>query len=366
MNTFAFVIHPIELEDVIRFEPKAANKRLPLIEKMLEWMPPFEASHITGLASPAGARAEGWFLTCPLFPKQFVEFPREKVYKKIINTGLLAEELGAKIIGLGGYSSVVGDGGVTIAENLNIPVTSGNSLTIAIAVEGALEAARLMRIDAKNCTASVIGATGAIGRACAHMLSDKVGELIIVAKSTKRIEKLAEIIKEKKNIDVTCSTEVQESVGKSQIVISATTSLHGIIYPEDPRTGSVICDVALPHDVCREVSRLRPDVLVIEGGLVQVPGNVDFDYNFGYPPGIALACMAETMVLALEGKYESYSLGRKLSIEKVEEISRLAKKHGFKLAGFRSFEQPVGKEEIEVIYHNACKADRKPVVSVAG
>jgi len=361
VNNFAFIIHPIDIQDVIRFEPRAASKRLPLIEKMLEWMPPVKASHITGLKSLTGTEAEGWFIICPLFPKQFIEFPRDTVYKKIIDTGKIAEELGAKILGLGGYTSVVGDGGITVAGGLNFPITSGNSLTIATAIEGALEAARLMHIDVKNCTASVVGATGSIGRACAYILSDKVGELIVVAKSAVRIEQLADSIREEKNVDILCSTDVAQATGRSDIVISATTSLQSIIQPEYPKAGSVICDVALPHDVCREVSKLRPDVLVIEGGLVQVPGNVDFDYDFGYPPGVALACMAETMVLALEGRYESYTLGRKISSEKVEEIWSLARKHGFKLAGFRSFERPIEKEEIEITYNNACKKKKAKV-----
>lgn len=360
MNRFAFIVHPIDLQDVIRFEPKAANKRLPLIEKMLEWMEPFEASHIKGLKSSTGEECEGWFLTCPFFPKQFLDFPRDKVYKKIIDTGKLAEKLGASILGLGAYTSIVGDAGITISKNLNIPVTSGNSLTIAMAIEGAVEAARLMRIDVKTCTASVLGATGAIGRACAYILSEQVGKLIIVARSAKRLNELASEIKEEKGARVICSTDVEESVNKSDIVISATTSLQGIIKPTYPRPGSVICDIALPHDVCREVATARPDVLIIEGGIVKVPGDVDFGYDFGYPPGVALACMSETMVLTLEGKFENYSLGRKISIEKVEEIYRLARKHGFELAGFRSFERSIAREEIEKIYLTACRISKNP------
>jgi predicted amino acid dehydrogenase len=352
VENFAFIIHPIDIQDVLRVEPKAANKRMELIEKMLEWMPPYEASHITGIKSATGVEAEGWFLTCPLFPGQFLSLPREKVYQKIIETGHLARDLGARILGLGAYTSVVGDAGETVSRSLSIPVTSGNSLTIAMAIEGTLEAAGLMNIDVTNCTASVIGATGSIGSACSYILSDKVGELILVARSTKRMEKQADFIKENKNIYVTCSENVHTSVNRSDIVISATNSIHGIIHPEDPKSGSVICDVALPHDVCREVASLRQDVLVIEGGLVQLPGNVDFGYDFGYPSGVALACMSETILLALEKRYECYSLGRKISIEKIEEIGKLAKKHGFKLAGFRSFDRSIGKEEIKEIHRH--------------
>jgi hypothetical protein len=65
--------------------------------------------------------------------------------------------------------------------------------------------------------------------------------------------------------------------------------------------------------------------------------------------------MAETMILALERKYESFSLGRELKIKQVLEIEKLAKKHGFKVAGFRSFEKAVTEAEIHNIKNNALR-----------
>ena len=55
------------------------------------------------------------------------------------------------------------------------------------------------------------------------------------------------------------------------------------------------------------------------------------------------------MILALEGKYEDFTLGRKLDLNKIRLISDLAVKHGFKLAGFRNFERAVTEEEINSI-----------------
>ncbi|MCG0279034.1 MAG: shikimate dehydrogenase, partial [Thermanaeromonas sp.] len=119
--------------------------------------------------------------------------------------------------------------------------------------------------------------------------------------------------------------------------------------------GAVVCDVARPRDVSRRVAEERDDVLVIEGGVVEVPGEVDFHFNFGYPPGLAYACMAETMILALEGRLESFTLGRDLTVEQVDEISRLARKHGFRLAGLRSFERPLPEEKILAVRERAKK-----------
>ena len=111
----------------------------------------------------------------------------------------------------------------------------------------------------------------------------------------------------------------------------------------------MVCDVARPRDVSFQVQEARQDVLVVEGGVIKVPGPVNFNFNFGFPPGLAYACMAETIILALEGRFESFSLGRDLSMEKVEEITALAKKHGFKLSGLRSFERAITPEIIREV-----------------
>jgi hypothetical protein len=59
--------------------------------------------------------------------------------------------------------------------------------------------------------------------------------------------------------------------------------------------------------------------------------------------------MAETMILALEKRYENFSLGRDLTVKQIETIEQLAAKHGFRLAGFRSFERAVTAAEIESV-----------------
>ena len=108
-----------------------------------------------------------------------------------------------------------------------------------------------------------------------------------------------------------------------------------------------------PARMYQQVAQTRDDVLVIEGGVVEVPGDVEFNFNFGFPPKTAYACMAETMILALENRFENYSLGREMTVRQIDEISALAAKHGFKLAGFRSFERALDNEAIERIKEKA-------------
>jgi len=68
--------------------------------------------------------------------------------------------------------------------------------------------------------------------------------------------------------------------------------------------------------------------------------------------------MAETMALALEGRYEDYSVGKQIGLAQVEEIGALAARHGFRLGGFRSFERAVTDEQIDAIRQRAAEARR--------
>jgi hypothetical protein len=112
------------------------------------------------------------------------------------------------------------------------------------------------------------------------------------------------------------------------------------------KPGCVVCDVARPPDVKEEDARLRPDVLVVESGEILLPGEPDFGFNIGLPPGVAYACLAEAALLAMEGRFENFTLGRNIEMEKVKEIYRLFKKHGLQLEGLRSFGRYVREEQI--------------------
>ena len=137
------------------------------------------------------------------------------------------------------------------------------------------------------------------------------------------------------------------------VEVAMTSAIQPIIEPEHLKPGSVVCDVARPRNVSRRVAEERDDVLVIEGGVVDLPGEVDFGFDFGFPPGKAYACMAETILLALEGRYECFTIGRDISLDQVDVMTQLAAKHGIRLSGFRSFEQALATEEIEEVRRNA-------------
>ncbi len=354
MEKFAFIMHPLEAKpDISRKYPIAKYLPESLLELALKRMGPMPISHVTGVKSLTGTEAEGWFIGCPLSAHQMMTLPVDYVLGKIIDCAKAAEDAGAKIVGLGAFTSVVGDGGITIAKNVNIAVTSGNSFTIATGLQGSLRAAELMDISLSNARVAVVGAGGSIGRTCARILARQVPAISIIDLDEAALERVSAEITQETGAVVTTSTDVHTGIVEADIVCSATSAVKAIIQPADLKPGCVVCDVARPRDVSARVAKERDDVLIIDGGVVAVPGDVEFNFNFGFPPKTAYACMSETMMLALEGRYECFTLGKQISLEQVEEITRLSEKHGFSLAGFRSFERAVTAEQIERVKTNA-------------
>jgi fatty aldehyde-generating acyl-ACP reductase len=356
VDNFAFIIHPLDPKrDVARKYP-LLGKVLPVaaINFFSGYWPPVFISHITGIRSMAsGKEIEGWFVACPYTPQRMVTLPPQRVYNKVIQTGHLAEKLGARLLGLGAFTSVVGDAGLTISRNLAVPTTTGDSYTVAVAVMAIKEAVRQMDIELRSATAAVVGASGTIGSVCAELLAGDVPDMVLVGRHIERLEAVrAKVTARGARAQVT--TDMM-SLRQADVVITVTNALDTVIEPQHLKPGAVVCDVARPRDVSREVVQKRDDVLVIEGGMVEVPGEVDFGFDFGFPPHMAYACMAETMILALEGRYESYTLGKHIDIDRVREIAAMADKHGFRLGGFRCFEQAVTAERIEQIRSNACQ-----------
>lgn len=349
MEQFAFLIHPIDIQDIYRKYKALQYAPTFIVEKIVEKISPSTVSHITNLHSNY-SEGEGWFIGVPLTSKQMMKLPEEKVMKKIIEGGKVAERLGAKILGLGAFTSVVGDAGITVSKNLNIPVTTGNTYTVAAAYDGVKEACRLMGKKVNESEIAVVGASGSIGSVCAEMACREAASLKLIGKNIEQLLQLKNRLLEKyslKEIEITNS--IKEGIGSADIVITVTSSVHDVIKAEYIKSGAVICDVARPRDVSKSVQQARKDVLVIEGGVIEVPQGVNFNFNFGFPKGLAYACMAETMILALEKRYENFSIGREMKIEKVDEIKRLAEKHGFKLAGLRSFERMISEQHIESV-----------------
>jgi hypothetical protein len=124
------------------------------------------------------------------------------------------------------------------------------------------------------------------------------------------------------------------------------------------KPGCVITDVARPLDLPPEEVAKRPDVLVIESGEIELPTRVKGLKSIGLPPNVIYACLAETIVLALEGRFEVFTIGRDTEWEKVKEIYKLGLKHGMKLAAISGVNGVYSDEDIARVVALAKKARR--------
>jgi predicted amino acid dehydrogenase len=109
----------------------------------------------------------------------------------------------------------------------------------------------------------------------------------------------------------------------------------------------------------------RPDVLVIESGEIKLPviGDKLHMKDIKLPPNVVFACMAETIVLALEGRFEVFTIGRNTEWEKVKEIYKLGLKHGMKLAAISGVNGVFTDDDIARVRSLALEARKtwKPV-----
>ena len=104
------------------------------------------------------------------------------------------------------------------------------------------------------------------------------------------------MIKERSGVMPEVTTDIAEGLREADVIFCVSSAVDAIVEPDHLKPGALVCDVARPRNVSAEVKERRDDVLVIEGGIVRVPGDVDFNFDFGFPKGNSYACMAETMI----------------------------------------------------------------------
>ncbi|MBU2952630.1 dehydrogenase [Marinobacter sp. F3R08] len=360
VNRFAFVIHPLSQQYLTKTPPLdwVASVSPPvvmnLVEKAIAYSPPFIYSKVSGIRSPNGDEVEGWLITVGGTPREIMAHGPEFTYARLLQAAKLAKKLGAQIMGLGAFTKVVGDAGVTVAKRAPLPITTGNSYSASGALWAAHDAMKKIgrvSIGANGKAAGkamVVGATGAIGSVCARLLAKAVDEIYLAAPEPAKLLALKESIEqETPGAIVHVAGSAERDLSNMDMIVTATSGAgKRILDIMKVKPGCVITDVARPLDISAEDVAKRPDVLVIESGEIQLPGEVHMK-DIGLPKGIAYACLAETIVLALEAKFENFTLGRNIEWEKVREIYKLGLKHGMKLAAISGVNGAFTEEDFE-------------------
>ena len=130
-----------------------------------------------------------------------------------------------------------------------------------------------MGIQLDRANVLVLGATGSIGAACAQLLARDVRYLTLASRNEAKLEILATQILRSTGLAVRVTANTKSALKAADIIIAVTSAVDSIIEPDDLKPGAIVCDVSRPRNVSQQVAQARNDVLVIEGGIVEVPGD---------------------------------------------------------------------------------------------
>lgn len=375
INRFAFVIHPLSQKYLANLKPLEILSSvsppvvMDAVEKAVAYTPPLVYTKVQGITSPSGVEAEGWLILVGGTPKQIMSHSPEFTYRQLLAAADMAKKLGAQIMGLGAFTKVVGDAGVTVAKRAPLPITTGNSYSASGALWAAHDAvARLGLVKLEKGKTikgkvMVVGATGAIGSACARLLARTAEEVHLVSPESAKLLVLEKsILKESPGAGLVLASyaDSDKSIGDMDMIVTATSGAgKKILDIMKVKPGCVITDVARPLDLPAEEVAKRPDVLVIESGEVYLPGEVRMKQIGFEDHNVVYACLAETIVLTLEGRFENFTIGRNIEWEKVHEIYKLGLKHGMRLAAISGVNGVFSDEDIAKVRTLALQARKK-------
>jgi acetylornithine/succinyldiaminopimelate/putrescine aminotransferase/predicted amino acid dehydrogenase len=336
----AWLCHLIDADDLASLDP--AFTRLAFHERDA-WL-----DRLAPLASPVlmnevavRSRRGGSVTLCPImlpvtsrWMKRWIDARWFKELTNVVRKGVdMARGLGCDMVALGQYTSIATLNGTLLGDS-GLGVTTGNSYAIGLAIE-AIERAQIERGVAPGAaTLAIIGAAGNIGRACAQILAPRYARVLLVgtsgADSIARLNQLAGAIPNAQvSTDPAC-------VAAADVVLAATNAVDAPLRPNHFRPDAIVCDLSVPAAVDQSVRHARPDLLVIKGGIARLPHGEDLGIvGFPLPPGHTYGCMAESLLLGLEGVGDSTFTGS-LRAEHVRRVLAMADRHGFELADYKT------------------------------
>ncbi len=325
-RVWAFLSHYTRAEDVRTTEPALAH----LPAKELQRFTDFAAALPFGVTVRA---PQGFILSAGLTPQRMFEVGRRRVEAEIARAVDLAASLGAQVVGLGGFTTPYSRRGSAVTGR-GPAITTGSALTAGMAVAATRRVAERRGLSFGELEVAVVGARGSVGALCTQLVARlKPRRLVLIGNPVSGTKALKELAARLDTREIEVTTEL-DRVARCRVVVSATGAMRPVLDKAPIASGTIICDVARPPDASARL-RARRDVTVIDGGLVALP---DASTRFGpgslqgLPPGVALACLSETILLALSGERRDRGIGDDVDVCEVDEVMALAAQHGFKLA----------------------------------
>jgi fatty aldehyde-generating acyl-ACP reductase len=319
------------------------------IKDILPWIPPRAVCHVevgSTLGPNGGVKARGLYIDSFIPPDHLEATYIYDNIARVRATATCAIKAGAKIVSLGGFSSILIEGNFDqLPERHDTVFTTGNSLTVAFIVQGIKKMCALEGRDISRSTLLIVGATGDVGSGCARCLARLAKRVLLNARNLDRLRRLAREL-EADGVHVEIATNLHEFSAKADLVICAASLAYPSLLLGHIAPDAIVCDAGYPKNLF-PVAQM-PDVKVFFGGLGQITAGMKFAPDLHgvlnrHPfPDVVHGCLLEGMALALERRFEPFSQGRGfITQERVEEIEIIAARHGIYLAPLYNAEGPL-------------------------
>ncbi|OGQ59930.1 MAG: aminotransferase class-iii [Deltaproteobacteria bacterium RIFCSPLOWO2_02_FULL_53_8] len=387
---FAFLIHGTSMTDNIRSFPYAiranySQDELNALCQQIMGIAAIDFAPDIGVefgVKSATSYANGMLIFTPLGPEEMLALPRHEKINLLKQYLDIAHQEGVEIVGLGAYTSVISRGGEMVLPIAgDAIITTGNSLTALSTVESIKSLGQQAR--APQQIAAVIGARGSVGKVVVMALAHSYGRIILVGRKggesdvlhaimpslfqlavqtddqvlpgsvfykirhwlaahglnvqaplhdadiKQRIAALAlEALAAGENIQcgVWADCDHDTVLKSADCIISATSEGKPFLGTLNLKPNAIVFDAARPFDFHRDSLHH-----IYEGGLVSQPGQVNYsDCNMvGTPSGVNLACLSETLALALDRVETHQSVGQNIDYQSARKILKIARQHGF-------------------------------------
>lgn len=305
------------------------------VQEILPWIPPRPVCKVD-VESVTGTRAHGLYIDCFIPPDQLASQYLRANVARVRRAAECAIRLNAKIVSLGGFSSILIEGNLAnLPHSEGTVFTTGNTLTVAFIIQGIKRMCALEKRELAAATVLIIGATGDVGSGCARCLAPLVNRLLLRARNQQRLNQLAiNLLRSGCQADVASGSQEFDSLADIVICAASLPSSSFVLNGVSP--DAIVCDAGFPKNLAPLTSKR---IKLFHGGLGQVTGHLRLSPDLNgilnhHPfPNIAHGCLLEGLCLALDKRFEPFSQGRGfITRESVAVIEKIAYRHGILLA----------------------------------
>src|SRR5882762_3584071 len=157
------------------------------IKDILPWIPPRTVCHVD-VRSIVGTKAHGLYIDSFIPPDRLEAAYVHENIARVRGAAAFAIRAGAKIVSLGGFSSILMEGNFDqLPERHHTVFTTGNTLTVGFIVQGIKMMCKLEGRDLRRSTLLIVGATGDVGSGCARCLAPVVRRVLLSAGNVERL-----------------------------------------------------------------------------------------------------------------------------------------------------------------------------------